>query len=210
MIELSTTVVLIAITVLASYWSFKNPSILNRWMFTPYLIKNKNQYDRFVLSGFIHKDSMHLLFNMFTFYFFGAAVEQFLLYRLGFIPGTIVFVLFYVAAIVIADIPTYLKHQNHSFYRALGASGGVAATVFASIILMPLADICLFGIICLPGFALGILFLIYSVVQAKKGDDGVNHDAHLYGALIGIVFILIISPGSAIDFINEIKSFRLF
>ncbi len=210
MIELSTTVIIILVTVLTSYWAFKNSSIMSRWMFTPYLIKEKNQYDRFVLSGFIHKDSMHLLFNMFTFYFFGGAVEQFLLYRLGFIPGTLVFVLFYVAAIVIADIPTFLKHQNHSFYRALGASGGVAATVFASIILMPLSDICLFGIVCLPGFALGVLFLIYSVVQAKKGNDGVNHDAHLYGAIFGIIFILIINPNSALNFLEQIKSFRLF
>ncbi|MCH7399583.1 rhomboid family intramembrane serine protease [Belliella sp. R4-6] len=208
--ELSTTVVIIVITVLTSYWGFRNPQILERWMFTPYLIKNRNQYDRFVLSGFIHKDSMHLLFNMFTFFFFGGAVEQFLLYRLGFIPGTLVFVLFYIVGIIVSDIPTFLKHQDHSFYRALGASGGVAATVFASIILMPLSDICLFGIICLPGFALGVLFLIYSVVQAKKGNDGINHDAHLYGALFGIAFILIISPSSALNFLNEIKSFRLF
>lgn len=210
MIELSTTLVLIVITVLTSYWGFKDASLLDRWMFTPYIIKNKSQYDRFVLSGFIHEDGMHLLFNMFTFYFFGGAVEQFLVYRLGAIIGTIVFILFYLATIVIADIPTFLKHQKNSHYRALGASGGVAATVFASIILMPLSDICLFGIICLPGFAIGILFLIYSVFQAKKGDDGVNHDAHLYGALIGIAFILIISPSSAIDFVNEVKSFRLF
>ncbi|MFD2036997.1 rhomboid family intramembrane serine protease [Belliella marina] len=208
--ELSTTVIIIVVTVLTSYWGLTNPAILERWMFTPYLIKNRKQYDRFVLSGFIHKDSMHLLFNMFTFYFFGGAIEQFLLYRFGFIPGTLLFVLFYVVAIVVADIPTYLKHQNHSYYRALGASGGVAATVFSSIILMPLSDICLFGIICLPGFALGVLFLIYSVVQAKKGNDGVNHDAHLYGALFGIAFILIINPTSAVNFLNEIKNYRLF
>ena len=120
------------------------------------------------------------------------------------------YLLFYVGAIVIADIPTYFKHQGHSYYRALGASGGVAATVFGSIILMPLSDICLFGLLCLPGFALGVLFLIYSVVQSKKGGDGINHDAHLYGALFGIAFILIVSPQSALNFIDEIKSFRLF
>ncbi|SIT15807.1 Membrane associated serine protease, rhomboid family [Belliella pelovolcani] len=210
MIELSTTVVLIVITVLTSYWGFKNPQLLNRWMFTPYLIQERNQWDRFVLSGFIHKDGTHLLFNMFTFFFFGGAVERFLLYQLGFIPGTLAFVAFYVAAIVVADIPTYMKERGNSYYRALGASGGVAATVFASIILMPLSDICLFGLICLPGFALGGLFLIYSIVQARKGNDGVNHDAHLYGALFGIIFILILSPSSALNFLDQIKSFRLF
>lgn len=208
--EITTTVVIILITIITSYLGFKKPELLNRWMFTPYLIKNRNQWDRFILSGFIHKDSMHLLFNMFTFYFFGGVVEQFLTYRLGFIAGTVAYVAFYLAAIVISDIPTYLKNQDNSYYRALGASGGTAAAVFASIILMPLSDICLFGILCLPGFALGILFLIYSIVQAKKGDDGINHDAHLYGALFGIVFILILSPVSGLHFIEEIKNFRLF
>lgn len=208
--EITTTVVIILITIGTSYLGFKKPELLDRWMFTPYLIKNRNQWDRFILSGFIHKDSMHLLFNMFTFYFFGGAVEQFLTYRLGFIPGTVAYVAFYLAAIVVSDIPTYLKNQNNSYYRALGASGGTAAAVFASIVLMPLSDICLFGILCLPGFALGILFLIYSVVQAKKGDDGINHDAHLYGALFGIAFILVLSPVSGLHFIEEIKNFRLF
>lgn len=208
--ELSATVVLIGITVLTSYIAWKNPELLNRWMFTPYLIKNRNQWDRFFLSGFIHKDNIHLLFNMFTFYFFGRVVEMFLLYRLGTGMGLITFVLFYIGAIIVSDIPTYFKHSDDYGYRALGASGGVAAAVFASIVIMPLSDICLFGIICLPGFLLGIIFLIYTYMQSKKGNDGINHGAHLYGALFGIFFILIISPQSALQFVEQIKSFRPF
>ncbi|UJP65440.1 rhomboid family intramembrane serine protease [Mongoliitalea daihaiensis] len=208
--EITATLVLIGITVLTSYQAWNKPDLLNRWMFTPYLIKNRNQWDRFVLSGFIHKDGMHLFFNMFTFYFFGSTIEYFLTYRLGFGLGIVTYVLFYVGAIVIADIPTFLKHQGNSYYRALGASGGVAAAVFGSIILRPLSDICLFGLICLPGFALGGMFLIYTIVQAKKGHDGVNHDAHLYGAIAGILFILLIFPSSAGMFWEQLKSFRLF
>jgi membrane associated rhomboid family serine protease len=208
--ELSATVILIAITALTSYQAWRKPELLNRWMFTPYVINNKGQWDRFVLSGFIHKDNIHLLFNMFTFYFFGRVVEIFLIFKFGTVIGIIAYVLFYVGAIVVADIPTFFKHKGHSYYHALGASGGVAATVFGSIILMPLSDICLFGILCLPGFALGIMFLIYSVVQAQKGADGINHDAHLYGALFGIAFILVINPQSALNFIDQIKSFRMF
>ncbi len=179
-------------------------------MFTPFLIRNRSQYDRFILSGLIHKDGVHLLFNMFTFYFFGSMVEQYLAYKLGFLTGTIVFVAFYLAAMVIADITTYIKHKENPRYHALGASGGTAAAVFASIILMPLADICLFGLICLPGFILGLLFLIYSVVKSQQDSDGINHDAHLYGALFGIAFILILSPSNALHFIDQIKDFRLF
>ncbi|EKB47445.1 rhomboid family intramembrane serine protease [Cecembia lonarensis] len=208
--DLSATIILIGITVLTSYQAWKRPDLLDRWMFTPYKIKNNQQWDRFVLSGLIHKDQMHLLFNMFTFYFFGRVVEMFLIYRLGKSFGLFTFLMFYVGAIIVSDLPTYFKHKENFRYRALGASGGVAAAVFASIMIMPLSDICLFGLICLPGFVLGLLFLIYTFVQARKGSDGINHDAHLYGALFGIAFVLIISPQSGLNFIEQIKSFRPF
>lgn len=208
--EISITVILIAITCLTSYQAFRNHNMMGRWMFTPYLIRTDNQVDRFVLSGFIHKDGTHLLFNMFTFYFFGRLVEQFLYYNMGPITGGIVYVLFYIIAIIISDIPTYLKQKNNPRYHALGASGGVSAAVFASIMLVPLSDICLFGILCLPGFILGILFLIYSVVKGMQDKDGINHDAHLYGALFGIIFILILTPQSAISFYEQIINYRPF
>ncbi len=206
----SLTVVIIAITCVTSLIGFNKPEFIERWMFTPYQVKHANQWDRFVLSGFIHKDYVHLLFNMFTFYFFGRVVEQFLAYKYGDTTGAILFISFYLLAIVISDIPTYLKNQDSPYYRALGASGGTAATVFSSIIILPLADICLFGIICLPGFILGILFLIYSYTKGKAGRDNINHDAHLYGALLGIVFILIISPESGLDFIDQILTYKPF
>jgi membrane associated rhomboid family serine protease len=208
--NLSITVLLIILTAGISIYGFSKPEFLHRWMFIPYQIKKKGQWDRFITSGFIHKDYIHLLFNMFTFYFFGGVVEQVLAYRFGPILGGVVFVLFYVLGIVISDIPTYLKNQDNSYYRALGASGGTSATVFASIIILPLSDICLFGIICLPGFILGGLFLIYSYFKGKNQDDAINHDAHLYGAIFGIMFILIISPSSAITFFDQIKNYRPF
>ncbi|MDN3205881.1 rhomboid family intramembrane serine protease [Algoriphagus sediminis] len=208
--DISLTVLIIVITCGTSLLGFNRPEFIDRWMFTPYEIKNRGQWDRFILSGFIHKDYVHLLFNMFTFYFFGRVVEQWLGYQFGAVSGGIIFILFYVLAIVVSDIPTYLKNQENQFYRSLGASGGTAATVFASIVILPLSDICLFGIICLPGFILGILFLIYSYTKGKSGGDNINHDAHLYGALMGVVFVLIISPSSGLDFIDQILSYRPF
>ncbi|WP_192348213.1 rhomboid family intramembrane serine protease [Algoriphagus sp. Y33] len=208
--NLSITVVLIIITSISSFYGINNAAFMDRCMFIPFKIKRNAQWDRFVTSGFIHKDYIHLLFNMFTFYFFGGAVEQVLAYKFGAMIGGTVYVLFYLLAIVIADIPTYLKNKDNSYYRALGASGGTAATVFASIIILPLSNICLFGILCLPGFVLGILFLIYSAVKARTDSDGINHDAHFYGALFGIAVILVIFPQSGVDFIQEIKNYRPF
>ena len=193
--ELTLTTAIIGITAITSILGFNRPDLLDRWMFMPYRIKNRNQWDRFILSGFIHKDYIHLLFNMFTFYFFGGVVEMFLRYQFGQGLGGILFVAFYLLGIVISDIPTFLKYQGSSYYRALGASGGTSATVFASIVIMPLSDICLFGIICLPGFILGGLFLIYSYVKGKQDNDGINHDAHLAGAVAGLVFVALTEPG---------------
>ena len=208
--ELTLTTAIIGITAITSILAFNRYEMLNRWMFIPYRIKNRNQWDRFILSGFIHKDYMHLLFNMVTFYFFGGVVELFLRYKFGVLVGGVLFVGFYLLGIIISDLPTYKKYQLDSHYRALGASGGTSATVFASIVIMPLSDICLFAFICLPGFILGVLFLIYSYVKGKQDNDGINHDAHLYGAIFGIVFILILSPSSAGMFLEQIKGFRLF
>lgn len=208
--ELSLTLITIILTSLVSYYAWKNPEFMERNLFTPYVISRNGEYGRFLLSGFIHKDGTHLLFNMFTFYFFGSVVEQYLMYTFGQGMGALAFVAFYLLAIVIADIPTYLKEKNNPSYHALGASGGTSATVFASIVLMPLSDICIFGIFCLPGFILGILFLGYAYYKGKVGDDNINHDAHLFGAVFGIAVILLISPQNAIYFWEEIKSFSLF
>ncbi|UZD22212.1 rhomboid family intramembrane serine protease [Algoriphagus halophytocola] len=208
--NLSITVVIIILTAITSFYGINNPAFLERWMFTPYKIKRNQEWDRFVTSGFIHKDYIHLFFNMFTFYFFGGVVEQVLSYKFGSILGGVVFVFFYILAIIISDLPTYFKNKDNSYYRALGASGGTAATVFASIIIMPLSDICLFGILCLPGFILGILFLLYSYFKGKNQDDAINHDAHLFGALFGIFFILAIAPESASSFLNQILSYKPF
>jgi membrane associated rhomboid family serine protease len=208
--EISLTVILIAITCASSYYAWKNPAFIERSLFTPYRVKHRKEYARFILSGFIHKDGVHLLFNMFTFYFFGQVVEQFLGYQFGANTGNVVFVLFYLFAIVISDIPTYLKEKDNPSYHALGASGGTAAMVFASIVLMPLADVCIFGIFCLPGFLLGAMFLAYAYFKGKNADDNINHDAHLYGALFGIAFILFIEPARAGHFWDQIKEFQLF
>lgn len=208
--DLSVTLIVIIITCLTSYYGWKNPEFINKNLFTPYIIKREGAYGKFLTSGFIHKDGTHLLFNMFTFYFFGNVVESYLNYVFGPELGVVAFVLFYLVAIVIADIPTYLKEQDNPSYHALGASGGTSATVFASIILMPLSDICIFGIFCLPGFILGILFLGYAFYKGRAGSDNINHDAHFYGAVFGIVVIVLIAPENGLRFWEQIKSFSLF
>jgi membrane associated rhomboid family serine protease len=102
-----------------------------------------------------------------------------------------------------------VKHRKNPRYNSLGASGGVAALIFAFIIFLPLRNIYFFGI-PVPGFILGTLYIIYSWFQGRKSNDNINHDAHLYGAIFGILFCAITVPGSIAGFLDQITNFNPF
>lgn len=201
---MSITLVLIGVTVAISFYAFRKPDLFGRLMMSPHRISTHHQYYRFISSGFIHKDHTHLLWNMFAFYFFGTAVET--AFRMLFGEGGIYYFLFlYLSAIVVSDIPTYFKQKNNSGYHALGASGGVGAVIFVFIILQPLQSICLYFALCMPGFVFGAGYMAYTYYQGKKANDHVNHDAHLYGALYGLVFCMLIYPASVPHFYEQVS-----
>jgi membrane associated rhomboid family serine protease len=181
----SQTIIVIILTALVSFGAFNNRTLYNDLILYPPAI-NRGQYYRFLTSGFIHADLQHLLFNMLTLYFFGRVMEDFLNMELG----NWAFLTLYLGAIVISDIPSYLKNRNNPGYASLGASGGVSAVLFAYIILAPWTTIYVF-ILPVPAIIFGVLYMGYSIYMSKKGTDNVNHDAHLWGAIFGIVFILI-------------------
>lgn len=203
------TYTLIGITVLVSMYAFGNVSVMRGFMMNPYMIVSRKQYYRCLTSGFIHKDHMHLIVNMVSFYFFGGVIERVFKSLFG-DAGGLYFILLYLLAIVASDLPTLFKHRDNPGYNSLGASGGVAAVIFAFIILLPIEKICLYFALCMPGFILGTLYIIYSYYQGKKANDGVNHDAHLYGALFGLIYCVILYPASVPNFIQQVMSWRLF
>lgn len=208
--DLSVTLILIIITVGISWYAWQNYDVMNRWVFQPYAVQRDNSWYRFLTSGFLHADFTHLFFNMFTFFFFGQAVEQTFSYLFGSTTGILIYLLIYLGGIIVSDIPTYLKHRNDPGYRALGASGGVASVVFSSILFYPTQDICLYAILCIPGFILGVLYLMYSYFSRKRMGDNINHDAHFYGAVYGFVLSLILVPQALPNFFEQISTWRLF
>jgi len=206
---MSWTVIIIVITVLASASSFNKPGQLGKLMMNPSAIVHRGQWYRMITSGFIHANWMHLAFNMFTFYFFGQLVEQTFMALKG-PAGQYYFLGFYLFAIVISDLPSVFKHKDNPGYNSLGASGGVAAAVFSSILFYPTNPIYLFAAIPIPGFILGALYLIYSYTKGRQMSDNINHDAHLIGAVFGFVFSLIIEPGVLWGFFRQIGNWSPF
>ena len=190
---MSLTIILIIATVLVSILGFTNAKIQNDLIFSPVLIQENNQFYRFISYGFLHADIMHLIFNMYAFYLFGEATEYYFSEVFG-ENGAVFYLLLYFISLIVCVIPDFTKYRNNPNYRSLGASGAVSAVVFTYIMFNPLQGIGLLFIpVFIPGFLFGILFLVISYFLGKKGGTSVNHSAHIWGAIFGIVFILVIT-----------------
>ena len=182
------TLGLIAANVIFSLIGFSNGDLVDKTIMWPYRVLREKQYVRFITSGFLHADFMHLFFNMFTLYFFGRAVEgYFSEFGLG---GNFSYLALYFLALIISDIPTYIKYRNDYHYRSLGASGAVSAVVFAAIVFNPWSSVYLYGAVKISAAVYAVLYIVYCVYMGKKGGDHINHDAHLWGALFGIAFTI--------------------
>lgn len=128
------TLILIAITAVVSWLAFNNRKLADRLILWPPAVERHRQYDRLVTYGFIHADFAHLLFNMITLYFFGSRIERVMTQVTG---SVFTYPLFYLAALVVSILPSYLKNQKNPNYLSLGASGAVSAVLFAYILLSP-------------------------------------------------------------------------
>jgi len=161
-------------------------------LFYPWEIKRENQWYRFITHGFIHADFMHLFVNMWVLYIFGEVVEKSLKLIYG-SEGTLYFMLLYFGGLIFSSMYSYGRHLNNPQYSALGASGAVSGITFAYILMYPMSGLMIFPIpIQLPAFVFGILYLIYSWYMSRRGKDNVGHDAHFFGALFGVVFMIIL------------------
>ncbi len=206
---MSYTVIIIIITVLVSMSGWKNPVLQQKLVMNPYAMIRNRQYYRLITSGFVHANWTHLGFNMFTFFFFGRLIEQMYGYILG--PnGELYYIALYILGIVISDIPSILKYKDMPHYNSLGASGGVASVVFSSILFLPTNLICLYGILCVPGFIMGTVYLIYSYYEGKRMSGNVNHDAHFIGAIFGIIFSVYIQPSVLMEFFEQVMNYSFF
>jgi membrane associated rhomboid family serine protease len=188
---LTVTLIILLVTCVISFTAFSNERLMNDMIFYPPAVTNHNQWYRFITSGFIHADFMHLAFNMYTFYLFGGMVEQSFMEIFGG-AGKALYVILYITSLIACLLPTYFQHKNDHYYRSLGASGAVSAVIFVGIVLNPTLGMGIFPIpVNIPAFIFGPLYLIISFYLSKKGRGNINHSAHIWGALFGIVFFVV-------------------
>ncbi len=172
---LTHTVIIIAITTIVSFICFSNRQ----------------------LQG---QDGTHLLFNMFTLFFFGPVIEQYYNHFLG----SFGFALFYLLALVVSIIPTYLSNINNPAYAGLGASGAVSAVLFAYILLAPWSMLYIFGVIPIPAIVFAAGYVFYSIRSQKRANDNINHSAHLWGAAFGVAATIALEPQVISFFIEQL------
>jgi membrane associated rhomboid family serine protease len=196
------TLSIVVITAIISIQAFNNAGFMQKLIFNPYAINQKKEWYHFLSSGFLHGDWIHLLLNMFVLFSFGSAVQKYYAYFFG-SAGNYLFILLYLSSIVAANASTYYAHKNNPGYNGLGASGAVSAVVFASILFQPTAKIYLYGLIGIPGYIAGIAYLVYSQYSSKNSQDNINHEAHFYGAVYGVVFTLVFKPSVFKYFLNQ-------
>jgi len=168
---------------------YGSPKIIEHSLFRPYWFLRRRQYATIVTSGLVHADLPHLIFNLITFYFFAFQLEKQI--------GGARFAALYLIGLVVSDAGTYFKHRNDPDYASLGASGAISAVLFASIVYFPWQKLFIIPIpvpIPAPIFAIG--YVAYSWYSSRQARGRINHDAHLGGALAGLVFVAITDPGA--------------
>lgn len=196
------TLTIIVLTVLTSIRGFYNPPLVKQLLFNPYMVTEKNEFHRLFTMGFVHADWFHLGFNMYVLWNFGRALEaydQFL--------GHLGFFTMYIVALPISALPSLIRASGNIHYNSLGASGAVSAIVFSFIMFAPRTKLSLLFIpVEFEAWIFGAIYLVYSfymTFRPNPGNDRINHDAHLWGAISGVLMTLVMKPQVASDFLSQ-------
>ena len=199
------TYIIIGITSIVSFMCFGRQDMINRLSFNSYAVVKRKEWYRIITHGFVHADTIHLFVNMFTLWSFGTYMEK-IFNSLGF--GRFGFVGLYIGGIIFASLYDLIKYRNNIYYQSIGASGAVSAVLFSSIIFNPWGTILLFAVIPVPGIIFGVLYLLYCQYMAKSSSDNINHNAHFYGALYGLIFPILLEPSLLQHFISKLMDIK--
>jgi membrane associated rhomboid family serine protease len=205
-VEFSYTLLLVVVTVIISFYAYERPDLMEKLTFRPFNIKqNKGEAYRFLSSIFIHGDLIHLLFNMFVLYSFGTLIEKHMVFLYG-SKGLYYYVLLYFGGGLFAKIFSFIRHKDDFMWGSLGASGATMALVFSYIAFAPTQRMeFMFLPVPLPSIIFGVLILAAEQFMQRRGNTGINHEAHVFGALFGFGFTLLMDIDNWRNFIYQLQ-----
>jgi membrane associated rhomboid family serine protease len=169
-----------------SYKGFKNRVFFDKYAFVVERILLFKECWRLITSGFLHVSWQHLLFNMISLAGFSWLLEQ----DLGAVP----FLLIYFGSLIGGDLLSLFIHRNNRDYSSVGASGAICGVIFASIALYPGMSVSFLGLFPVAGWLYGLVYILYAIYGIKSRNDNIGHDAHLGGALIGMMIAIALEP----------------
>ena len=185
------TYIILAVTILVSIYCFNNQTLFYKLALIPSRVIHQKEWYRIITHGFVHADMTHLFVNMFTFWSFGIYIER-AFKSIGL--GSLGFIGLYFGGMIAASVYDLIKRRNDPYYVSIGASGAVSAVLFTSIFLNPWSKILFFAVIPIPGILFGVLYLLYCQFMSRRVGDRINHNAHFYGALYGVLYPAILEP----------------
>lgn len=195
--------IIMLVTSVISVICFNSESWKSKLTFFPYRMKRNNELFRLVSHIFVHADFQHLAFNMLSVYFLGSFLEYQWSYEFGTVDGAVHISILYLFGGIFATGFLYLKHQDNIYYQSLGASGAVSAVIFAAIFWHPTMKLGLFFIpVPIPAFVFGPVYLLIEYFAMKRGNTGVAHEAHIGGAIFGILYVTLLDPNKLLTFLQ--------
>lgn len=205
------TYTFLAIILVFSFYCFSDRSAMSKYLFHPFSIHHGGEHYRFLTHAFIHGDYIHLIFNALALYSFGLPLEErFFPQLFGEKLGKIYYILLFTGGVYAASLTEYFRNRNNPDYSSLGASGAISSIMFCFIMVSPMSQILLF-FFPMQGWIAGVLLLgiSYYLIRRKKTtaySDNISHESHFWGALFGVVFILVLKPALMKYFIAQIAS----
>lgn len=189
----------VAITMWTWYSRYNYFDRLAEW---PYQIVHEKKFYQAITSAFLHADWMHLLFNMFTFFSFGSVLERLFTANFGQTTGSLyVFLIYFISLFSGSALTVILNYRNPS-YVAVGASGAVSGVVFSYILFFPTSTVGVF-FIPMPAFLFAFLYVGVSIYGMKNKFGNIGHEAHLGGAIGGVISTFLLVEGSFRYFLSH-------
>ncbi|MFZ5552378.1 MAG: rhomboid family intramembrane serine protease [Bacteroidota bacterium] len=205
--DFSITSLLCIITAVISFSAPVSSGLFGKLCWHPYSVKHNKEWYRSITHAFVHVDIFHLIFNLIALYSFGRVLEEAWMLRFD-TAGKFYFIIFYISAAVFSTLISFKRNQDNVYYRAAGASGAVSGVLFASILVIPEIKVAfIFFPVGIPGWIFAAMYLAAEYYFDKQKNKFIAHDAHISGAVYGIIFTLILDYHYGINFWNTITSY---